>query len=412
MSSSSSSVILQPSSWTATAVLGAFSLTAVVAGLAMTSRRDDDGTVQNETKAVVVSAAAAKTPKRQLRGHGKEGATNNSTSDLAGGKRSRFRPQQAQIKVGCAPSTEEFEKCIDKFVNIGDNVLIIRGTEKGSKSYDGGEARARMASQKSPQIFQGSSLWNGDGMLELLDALGHADSQEEQEPINIICIELGNVHGNDLLFDSIALIRLLRSMFSTNAGDTRMILVKSKLLAMHARSFHNVDDFNNVGGMKNPTLVKSSNGVVQVVGAVGVEKYRATIPFVVRPGDHVLEIGCHHGKTTDLLAKATESAKSTVGVDIGKVCIRRARENYGDCGIRFEVADAWDTAKLISFDAAFHVIYVDVGGLSGADGEFEALALVRQLCCAFKSSLRCIVVKSRCLRDHAVTWRHSDNLLR
>ena len=46
----------------------------------------------------------------------------------------------------------------------------------------------------------------------------------------------------------------------------------------------------------------------------------------------------------------------------------------------------------------------------------QALALVRQLLCAFGRNqergqqLRAIVLKSRCLRDHANVWWHADDL--
>ena len=67
--------------------------------------------------------------------------------------------------------------------------------------------------------------------------------------VHVICLEPSNLHGNDLLFDSIALIKLLQSIFSSPSISTSTqtttpkasttILVKSKLLAKHARSFYN-----------------------------------------------------------------------------------------------------------------------------------------------------------------------------
>ena len=47
----------------------------------------------------------------------------------------------------------------------------------------------------------------------------------------------------------------------------------------------------------------------------------------------------------------------------------------------------------------------------GADGEFEALALIRMLCCTFKSSLRYIVIKSKCLLHHASVCTHAGDFL-
>lgn len=43
-------------------------------------------------------------------------------------------------------------------------------------------------------------------------------------------------------------------------------------------------------------------------------------------------------------------------------------------------------------------------------GEFEAVALVRMLCCTFKT-LRFIVIKSRCLRHHASVHTYGDAVL-
>merc|ERR1711957_67290 len=102
---------------------------------------------------------------------------------------------------------------------------------------------------------------------------------------------------------------------------------------------------------------------------------------------HVLEIGCHFGKTTDLLAKQTANAdgdeyvdsSSVLGIDIGKKCIERARKLYThniNCdrnkNLRFDVMDAWDTGSLLRECPQLNVIFVDVGGISGYDGIFEA----------------------------------------
>ena len=47
----------------------------------------------------------------------------------------------------------------------------------------------------------------------------------------------------------------------------------------------------------------------------------------------------------------------------------------------------------------------------GADGEFEALALIRMLCCTFKASLRYIVIKSKCMLHHASVFTPAGDLL-
>ena len=55
-----------------------------------------------------------------------------------------------------------------------------------------------------------------------------------------------------------------------------------------------------------------------IVGARGVREYRACIGTVVRPGDRVLELGCHFGTTTALLADAVGLGYA-MGVDVDKM---------------------------------------------------------------------------------------------
>ena len=100
-----------------------------------------------------------------------------------------------------------------------------------------------------------------------------------------------------------------------------------------------------------------------------------------------------------------------VGVDTGKLCIKRSKA-HGPDGIVYAVADGWDLPTLMKLEPDFDAIYVDVGGLSGADGLAEALALLRQLECAFRPTLRFLVIKSRCVRDHAQAFTHADPILR
>jgi hypothetical protein len=110
------------------------------------------------------------------------------------------------------------------------------------------------------------------------------------------------------------------------------------------------------------------------------------------------------------------------------------------------VADAWDVAGLLKLAGGFDVIYIDVGGISGTEGVLEGLALVRLLAGAFggcqadgaedngstacacgvdegggcgsggegggqRPRVRCIVVKSRCLRLHSSIMRSADEFV-
>ena len=112
------------------------------------------------------------------------------------------------------------------------------------------------------------------------------------------------------------------------------------------------------------------------------------------------------------------------------------------------MADAWDVAGLLRIAGGFDVIYIDVGGVSGSEGVLEGLALVRLLVSSFggcradvaedngcaaragglveggrcgsggsgegsgqRPRVRCIVIKSRCLRLHASVMRSADEFV-
>jgi len=60
----------------------------------------------------------------------------------------------------------------------------------------------------------------------------------------------------------------------------------------------------------------------RIIATRGVREYRETIPVVVGPDDHVLEVGCEWGTTTAVLAR---HAAHVIGTDISPKCIGRAR---------------------------------------------------------------------------------------
>jgi len=348
--------------------------------------------------------------------------------------RSRFRSSDSPIQIICAPSTKEFNSCIDNLVSIEDEVLIIRGTTAdassnsgktsvSSSAFDGGEHHvARVCGGRSPKVYQGS-MWDIAALRDMYDGRG-----SNHEP-SIVCIDFTNIHGNDIFIDSVVLIRLLRSVFGSTLSK---IIIKSRILSNHSRSYQSCESFvpkakqqlEEEQGSSSVAITRVKNTEeVQVICAVGVSDYRSTIPYVVQKGDRVLEIGCHFGKTTDLLAKAAfgggngdgnDDSSSVLGIDIGKKCIDRARKLYSskNTNLRFDVMDAWDTGSILRECGELNVIFVDVGGISGYDGEFEALTLVKQLVCACGKSLGHVVIKSRCLRDHSSLFTHSDDVLR
>ena len=139
-----------------------------------------------------------------------------------------------------------------------------------------------------------------------------------------------------------------------------------------------------------------------IVGARGVREYRNCIDTVVRPGDRILELGCHFGTTTAMLADAGSYA---LGVDVGTSIIASAKEQHPT--IDFMVGDAWGVSGLARL-GPWDAVFVDVGGLSGADGTLDALALARSLGAALEP--RAIVLKSKCLRQLAKSLAPSTRL--
>ena len=122
-----------------------------------------------------------------------------------------------------------------------------------------------------------------------------------------------------------------------------------------------------------------------------------------------------------------------VGVDVSASIVDRARALHPQV-TAFEVADAWDLAALqrvarrhlavppaslgaasdpysVDMDgqgegmAGPELLLLDVGGLSGAHGELDTLALIRSLASAFSPTLNAIVVKSLCLRTIALQFQ-------
>jgi len=137
-----------------------------------------------------------------------------------------------------------------------------------------------------------------------------------------------------------------------------------------------------------------------LVGARGVKEYRATIEQYVRPTDVVLEIGCEHGTTTEVLEKA---CREVIGTDVSADCVAEARRRFPH--IRFEVMDGFDVRAALELGKAFTKVYIDVSGMSG----YRSLLDVIALCQMYATVLRpeAIVVKSGALKHfayHCKAW--------
>src|SRR5260370_37036243 len=73
----------------------------------------------------------------------------------------------------------------------------------------------------------------------------------------------------------------------------------------------------------------------RIIATRGVKEYRETIPAVVRPDDHVFEVGCEWGTTTAVLARY---AAHVIGTDISPKGAGGARPMRQDLASRALVA--------------------------------------------------------------------------
>ena len=276
---------------------------------------------------------------------------------------------------------------------------------------------------------------------------------------DVIVIDVGHLVGNDLYMTTLTMANEMISFIEQSQQQQqqqqqlpRVVLIKSKSLSSLARRLipcqRLLDGSYKTASITTSKSMPSSSSSTSttttstaasnvaddgpiIISSVGVSEYRRTIPFVVQQGDSVIEVGCHYGRTTALLAEAVGAAGSAVvdnddddhhvtirnngggiciGVDIGPKIIRRAQTVYPT--LHFEVGDAWKTLDLLKFKfkylkkedgtnpvsnyLGYDVIYADIGGLSGAYGTLESLSLLDSLSNALQP--RCIVIKSLCMR--------------
>ena len=130
----------------------------------------------------------------------------------------------------------------------------------------------------------------------------------------------------------------------------------------------------------------------------GVREYRATIPHLLGPEDHVLEVGCEWGTTTALLA---QRARTVLGTDISRDNLARARAMHPE--VEFQTLDAFDLRSILDLGRPFTAVYMDLSGLSGYRGLLDLVALLN----AYATVLapRLIVVKSGALKHFATQCR-------
>ena len=139
----------------------------------------------------------------------------------------------------------------------------------------------------------------------------------------------------------------------------------------------------------------------RIIATRGVQEYRETIPAVVGPGDHVLEVGCEWGTTTAVLAR---HAAHVVGTDISPKCIRRARAMRP--GLDFRILDAFDIRSVLDLGLPVTKVYMDLSGLSGYRGLLDLIALIQGYAGIVRPDT--MVVKSGALKHfarHCVPWQ-------
>jgi hypothetical protein len=223
---------------------------------------------------------------------------------------------------------------------------------------------------------------------------------------NVLVLDLNNIVGNDLDFSAVTIMREFTALFP----NYRVILIKSLSLNQWASRLVHGQRWVSQKGSSFHDQHSSTSSLPLVVATVGVQEYRQTIPYTVRPGDAVLEVGCHLGTSTVLLheqASVGDAGGYALGVDVGTKIIEGAKARHTNAS--FAVGDAWKTAELLRLQGqhrtseqsppgriGFDVCYIDVGGLSGSDGLLEALSLLSALSNGLEP--RCLVIKSLCVR--------------
>ena len=151
--------------------------------------------------------------------------------------------------------------------NSGDVAAAVEAVGEA-----GGEGSALQAASRVA-VSHGSA-WNIASLLAM---------QASRRGFTVAVLDL-TTSGHMLVADCHALLKMLQSVFE---ATLHTVLIKSKALERHARSFHNSHSVLQCG-MPWHHICQD----VQVICAEGVADYRATIPHILQRHDTVLEIGC------------------------------------------------------------------------------------------------------------------------
>jgi len=104
------------------------------------------------------------------------------------------------------------------------------------------------------------------------------------------------------------------------------------------------------------------NGLSDIVVCEEVGEYREAARKLVRSDENVLEIGCHEGATTKVIAQQTANL---IGLDQKEMLVQRARVHLPD--VQFEVGDAFDAQRIMALAKScnpprFHKVFIDISG--------------------------------------------------
>ncbi len=315
--------------------------------------------------------------------------------------------QRAEIIA--APSAKELERVAPQMIRAGDCILSA-GVALESQAEMLKSLASRVVSVDVPRKASRSrrELFRSDQARPLTRAGDVVSALRPDERFDCVVIDAAALLGFDLPLDTLALCEALRRRQETPPT----ILVRSSALATLAGRLAAGDDLKRIARIlqmhdERPGLDETRIYEAQpcIIGARGVREYRNCIETVVRSGDRVLELGCHFGTTTAILAEAVGPCGYSLGVDVGTSIIASAKEQHPT--IDFMVGDAWGVSGLARL-GPWDAVFVDVGGLSGADGTLDALALARSLGAALEP--RAVLLKSKCLRGLARTLAPSTRL--
>merc|ERR1719223_1681609 len=115
-------------------------------------------------------------------------------------------------------------------------------------------------------------------------------------------------------------------------------------------------------GARHKKNLKILNELCGMVVCEEVGEYRAAATQLVSSQDNVLEIGCHEGATTKVIAQQTANL---IGLDQKEMLVQRARVHLPD--VQFEVGDAFDAQRIMALAKScnpprFHKVFIDISG--------------------------------------------------